>query len=426
MAARRVLGVRGFPLLLAGRDGQRDRELGRGHRDLGVRRVPLRRRPRRPRAALRGAVDPGGAARAAARRADRPARPEAHARRSPTCSGMVERARAHPGDSYLAIILLALPLGLDRGAGGGVARLDPAPADGRRAARHRQRVPRRRAGPRGHPRARWSPPRSNSRWGLTGAFLVDAGDVPRGRAGGRCACTCRTADGDAEARESSWREVRAGFALVRRTDGLRWTLGVVGSVYLLWALFGLLEPLYVRDVLGESDTVFALLQTVVRRGPGRRGARASPRSATGSRGRATSPSRSSCPGATAALYVGTQSLAVAFVGVFLWGVDVAFFYVPAKTLLQRFAPDGVPRARAVAEPVARAARRDDHHAARRAGARRGRRAGARGGRRCDRRARRARRAAARAGGSPCPRPGPVDPPAGTPRDAIALGGSAPG
>lgn len=29
---------------------------------------------------------------------------------------------------------------------------------------------------------------------------------------------------------------------------------------------------------------------------------------------------------------------MAYVGVFLWGVDVAFFYVPAKTLLQRYAP----------------------------------------------------------------------------------------
>jgi hypothetical protein len=29
---------------------------------------------------------------------------------------------------------------------------------------------------------------------------------------------------------------------------------------------------------------------------------------------------------------------VAFVGVFLWGIDVAFFYIPAKTLLQRYAP----------------------------------------------------------------------------------------
>jgi hypothetical protein len=29
---------------------------------------------------------------------------------------------------------------------------------------------------------------------------------------------------------------------------------------------------------------------------------------------------------------------VAFAGVFLWGVDTAFFYVPARTLLQRYAP----------------------------------------------------------------------------------------
>ena len=43
-------------------------------------------------------------------------------------------------------------------------------------------------------------------------------------------------------------------------------------------------------------------------------------------------------GLTAALYLGTESLVVAFVGVFLWGVDVAFFFVPAKTLLQRYAP----------------------------------------------------------------------------------------
>ena len=43
-------------------------------------------------------------------------------------------------------------------------------------------------------------------------------------------------------------------------------------------------------------------------------------------------------GATAALYVGTESLAVVFVAVFLWGTGVALFYVPSKTLLQRYSP----------------------------------------------------------------------------------------
>jgi hypothetical protein len=43
-------------------------------------------------------------------------------------------------------------------------------------------------------------------------------------------------------------------------------------------------------------------------------------------------------GLTAALYVGTSIPAFAFAGVFLWGVDVAFFAAPSRTLLQRYAP----------------------------------------------------------------------------------------
>jgi predicted MFS family arabinose efflux permease len=137
--------------------------------------------------------------------------------------------------------------------------------------------------------------------------------------------------------ESTWSELRSGVRLARRDAGLRWTLCVVASVYLLWALSGLLEPLYVRDVLGESDTVFALLQTVFGVGLVLTGLAL-----------ATLGDRIARPryvalavvvsGATAALYLGTESVVVAFVGVFLWGVDVAFFYVPAKTLLQRYAP----------------------------------------------------------------------------------------
>jgi predicted MFS family arabinose efflux permease len=93
----------------------------------------------------------------------------------------------------------------------------------------------------------------------------------------------------------------------------------------------------VRDVLGETDTVFALLQTVYGIGlvlTGLALARIGDRIAT-PRYVAVAVVLS---GLTAALYLGTESLVVAFVGVFLWGVDVAFFYVPAKTLLQRYAP----------------------------------------------------------------------------------------
>lgn len=206
----------------------------------------------------------------------------------------------------------------------------------------------------------------NVRFGLAGAFLVDAltfavgaavalrlrfdpaAALPEGPAPGG-APTSGPASGLAAAgpapmletagggEASTWRELREGLDIARHNPGVRWTLAMAASTYMLWTLFGVLEPLYVRDVLGRSDTTFALLQTVFGVGLvsaglliaslGDRVAR--PAYVAG----ATVVS-----GATAAVYLGTESLAVAFVGVFLWGVDVAFFYVPVKTLLQRYAP----------------------------------------------------------------------------------------
>jgi predicted MFS family arabinose efflux permease len=175
----------------------------------------------------------------------------------------------------------------------------------------------------------------NEQWGLRGAFLADAATF---LVGALVALTIRIEPlPRAVEPGTTWRELRAGFALARRTAGLRWTLVVVASVYLLWALFGLLEPLYVRDVLGESDTVFALLQTVFGVGLVLTGLSLAKLGDRVARPRYVAIAVI-VSGLTAALYLGTESLAVAFVGVFLWGVDVAFFYVPAKTLLQRYAP----------------------------------------------------------------------------------------
>jgi predicted MFS family arabinose efflux permease len=177
----------------------------------------------------------------------------------------------------------------------------------------------------------------NTRWGLEGAFFADAATFLVG-----AGVAWRLRVGEATHRPpehatSTWAELRAGVALARRTAGLRWTLGVASCVYLLWAAFGVLEPLYVRDVLGGSEGMFALLQSVFGVGlvltglalavVGERIAR--PRYV----GLAMVVS-----GLTAALYLGTESTVVAFVGVFLWGVDTAFFFVPARTLLQRYAP----------------------------------------------------------------------------------------
>ncbi len=175
----------------------------------------------------------------------------------------------------------------------------------------------------------------NSQWGFEAAFVADA--ITFGVAA-LVALAIRVPRVEVvEEPDTPWRELRDGLSLARRDDGLRWTLTVVASVYLLWALFGLLEPLYVRDVLGESDTVFALLQTAYGVGLVLTGI------ALAKIGDRIAKPRYAAiavvlSGIAAALYLGTESLVVAFIGVFLWGVDVAFFYVPAKTLLQRYSP----------------------------------------------------------------------------------------
>lgn len=174
----------------------------------------------------------------------------------------------------------------------------------------------------------------NARWGLSGAFLVDAATFLVGMA---AALPVPVGPAGSAVHRSTWHELGDGLELARRAPGLRWTFGVAAVTYLLWALAGVLEPLYVRDVLGRSDTVFAALQAVF--GVGLVGAGL----ALATRGnRLATPGNVAVAtvvsGATAALYLGTRSVAVAFAAVFLWGVDVAFFHVPAKTLLQRYSP----------------------------------------------------------------------------------------
>ncbi|MGH9166142.1 MAG: MFS transporter [Acidimicrobiales bacterium] len=174
----------------------------------------------------------------------------------------------------------------------------------------------------------------NARWGLPGAFFADAVTFGVGLAV-VLPLTLGPAGGPSGA--SAWRELREGVGLVRASSGLRWTLGVAATTYALWAMFGVLAPLYVREVLGRSDTVFAMLQAVF--GLGLVGAGLA---LVGLGDRVARPvwvaTATIVSGATAALYLGTRSVVVAFIGVFLWGVDVAFFYAPAKTLLQRYAP----------------------------------------------------------------------------------------
>jgi predicted MFS family arabinose efflux permease len=251
--------------------------------------------------------------------------------------GMVDALLLTQADSYAKIIVLALPLGLIEALA--TASLDAIPP---RLVPDAQLVTANAllggaqdvaivVGP-------LAAAAVNARWGLEGAFVADAATFLVGALVAlrvRIEPVPRTADG--EPAMSTWRELRNGVSLARRIRGLRWTLTVAGSVYALWAVFGVLEPLYVRDVLGGTDAMFAVLQTVFGVGLVLTGLVLAVVGERVARPRYVALAMI-VSGATAALYLGTESEVVAFIGVFLWGVDTAFFFVPARTLLQRYAP----------------------------------------------------------------------------------------
>lgn len=176
----------------------------------------------------------------------------------------------------------------------------------------------------------------NLHWGLPGAFLVDAGTFLVG-AGVALRLDVAPVDRSSEGERSAWREVREGAALAWRIPGLRWTFALLGATYALWGVFGVVEPLYVRDVLGEPDTAFALLQTVFGLGLVGAGLILATWGQDLARPRYVALA-TIVSGVAAMSYVGTTWLPFALVGVFAWGACVAFFYAPAKTLLQRYAP----------------------------------------------------------------------------------------
>lgn len=134
------------------------------------------------------------------------------------------------------------------------------------------------------------------------------------------------------------RDALAGWRLIVRTGVLRRTVACTFAVHLLYGTALLAEPLYVRDVLERSPSTFAALQTafgiclVV---GGLIAARLGDRLASFgwvALGVAGS-------GLTAIVYLGTPVLAVAFVGVGLWGVATAIISGPSRTLLQRASPE---------------------------------------------------------------------------------------
>ncbi|HEX6425879.1 MAG TPA: MFS transporter, partial [Acidimicrobiales bacterium] len=118
------------------------------------------------------------------------------------------------------------------------------------------------------------------------------------------------------------RDALEGWRLIARRGVLRRTVTCTFVVHLLYGLALLAEPLYVRDVLGRSEHVFAALQTafgVCLVIGGLLAARAGERLA--SFGWVALGVGAS--GLTAIVYLGTPWVVVAFAGVAAWGVATA-------------------------------------------------------------------------------------------------------
>lgn len=172
-------------------------------------------------------------------------------------------------------------------------------------------------------------------WGIRAAFIFDAATFA---VGALSVLPLRLRDGtSANGNGFSGRELVAGWRLARRIPDVRRTLALALAVFCSWGAFMVIEPLYVRDVLHRSPAMLGLLQTVF--GIGLIGTtmllpRIGER-VVSVRALAVAVGFS---GVAAAVYVGTRSLPVAMAGVFVWGVDVAFFMPPMQTVLQRATP----------------------------------------------------------------------------------------
>jgi len=143
-------------------------------------------------------------------------------------------------------------------------------------------------------------------------------------------------DGDAAA-PVRLRDALEGWHLIVRSGVLRRVVSCTFAVHLLYGAALLAEPLYVRDTLERSESVFAALQTafgVCLILGGILAARLGERLASfgwvalGVGG----------SGLTAIVYLGTPFVAVAFLGVGLWGVATAVISGPSRTVLQRSSP----------------------------------------------------------------------------------------
>lgn len=132
-------------------------------------------------------------------------------------------------------------------------------------------------------------------------------------------------------------EIREGVRVIATRAELRRLMLLALCCYLIWGAFVVVEPLYVREVLHGTSTLFAVLQTafgVALLAAGVVVTRLGDRMVRWSVVCAATMASGVC----AAIYVGTKVEAIAFVGIVCWGMVTACFLAPLRTLMQRAAP----------------------------------------------------------------------------------------
>ena len=135
----------------------------------------------------------------------------------------------------------------------------------------------------------------------------------------------------------AWAELREGLGVTWTSPTAKILFGLGFSLWLSFGTFIVLEPVFVRDVLGQPVTTFALLQTAF--GTGLVGAgMVLPALRRHFETTASMALVILASGVTATAYAATSVLGVAFTASFAWGVSVALFSAPSRTLLLQHTP----------------------------------------------------------------------------------------
>jgi MFS family permease len=175
-------------------------------------------------------------------------------------------------------------------------------------------------------------------FGFKGAFVFDAATYALGIAVLPLIRLTPVAHDPSLGPQHPVRDAVAGWQIVARSPAVRRVVAATFTLHFLYGTSMLAEPLYVRDELHRSPSVFASLQTVfgvllVLGGlvAARRGERMATFRwvAIGMIG----------SGASAITYLCTHSVVIAFTGVALWGLATGVVGGPSTTVLQRSTDD---------------------------------------------------------------------------------------